>query len=187
MVSRCVLQKQDDEDEEEEEELVVNTGAESSQSSKASFSSAGFRHSPSTTQEILQPGGQNNVTPMLHSPEDSMRQSIAELHGDAVKNREAWAASDIMTKVKAQACKVIWTICNIPRFTASDDGTTETFIRQYVRGELPDLPTKLFDKKCPWPMIKSATTEALRTNRAGVVQDMKRKFLGMPPFGVKSD
>jgi hypothetical protein len=82
--------------------------------------------------------------------------------------------------------KVIWTICKIPRFTASGDGTTETFIRQYVRGELPNLPTKLFDKK--WPMIRSAITEALQTKRAGgahVVQDMKRKFLGMPPLGAQ--
>jgi hypothetical protein len=172
-----------DNDEEEEEESVVNSRAESSQGSHSSSASTGFRHSPSTMQEILHPGGQNNVTPMLHSPEDSMRQSIAELHDDAVKNREAWVASDITTKVKARACKVIWTICKIPRFTASGDGTTENFIRQYVRGELPDLPTKLFDKK--WPMIKSAITEALRTKRAGVVQDMKRKFLGMPPLGAR--
>jgi hypothetical protein len=115
----------DNKEEEEEEELVGNTGAESSQSSTCT----GCRHSSSTMQEILHPGGQNNVTPMLHSPEDSMKQSIAELYDDAVKNREVGVASDITTKVKARACKVIGTICKILRFTASGDGTTESFIR----------------------------------------------------------
>jgi hypothetical protein len=56
-------------------------------------------------------------------------------------------------------------------------------MKQYVRGKLPDLPTKLFNKK--WPMINLGITEALQLKRAGVVQDMKRKFLGTkPPLGA---
>jgi hypothetical protein len=132
--------------------------------------------SPGTMNSILFPQSQNHVSPYDHqSPTDSHQQAVIELDQAAKKAKTKWETNDLTMQARSRACKVIWTICKIPKFTAEGDGTTEKFIKEYMRSEL-QLPPKDFANN--WALIKSAIVDALRTKRASIVQDMKRRFLG---------
>lgn len=150
-----------------------------SQTTSPTTSVADNATSPGTMNHLLHPQQPPHGTPDSDVSQQLLIQAaVGEMHQQDVVNRQTWVQEDLLARCRNRANKVIWNLCKTPKFTAAGDTLTEQHIRLYLFQEMK-IPEEEFEKQ--WPLFRTTMTEALRSKRATVVQDMKRKFMGKSP------
>lgn len=134
--------------------------------------------SPPTEEGRGENGGDTVVTPQ--QPESVAlgnvdKQCVIELNQQAMLNRETWVDTDLISRVRARASKVLFRCFKFPQFTPTGGGRIERQIMDYIQKEL-ELPDREFEKK--WVGFRQEITKVMRTKRAAVVQVMKHKMMG---------